>query len=54
MTERQKKFVLRLMTDRIVDRFIADFEKKVNKSTGSPNIKTEICFVTCDECKSKK
>ena len=54
MTERQKKFVLRLMTDRVVDRFIADFEKKVNKSTGSPNIKTEICFVTCDECKSKK
>ena len=42
------------MTHGVVDRLFADFEKKMNKSIGSPNIKTEICFVTCDECKSKK
>ena len=28
MTDKQKRFVLRLMTDRVVDRFFEDFEKK--------------------------
>ena len=31
MTDKQKRFVLRLMTDRVVDRFFEDFEKKKKK-----------------------
>ena len=27
----QKRFILRLMTDRVVDRFFEDFEKKWDK-----------------------
>ena len=50
MTERRKSFVRRLMTERIVDRFFADLSIRV--SVGA-NIKTEICFVTCDDCKKE-
>ena len=50
MTKRQKNFVRRLMTERIVDRFFADLSKR--PSVGA-NVKTEICFVTCDECKKE-
>ena len=35
MTDKQKRFVLRLMTDRVVDRFFEDFEKKKKKKTKS-------------------
>ena len=31
MTDKQKRFVLRLMTDRVVERFFEDFEKKWDK-----------------------
>ena len=52
MTDKQKRFVLRLMTDRVVDRFFEDFEKKMGQKV--PKTKTEICFVTCDDCQMKK
>ena len=52
MTDKQKRFVLRLMTDRVVDRFFEDFEKKMGQKV--PKTKTEICFVTCDDCRMKK
>ena len=52
MTDKQKRFVLRLMADRVVDRFFEDFEKKMGQKV--PKIKTEICFVTCDDCRMKK
>ena len=47
----QKRFILRLMTDRVVDRFFEDFEKKMGQKV--PKIKTEVCFVTCDDCQMK-
>ena len=50
MTERQKNFVRRLMTERIVDRFFADLSKRASVEA---NIKTEICFVTCDDCEKE-
>ena len=52
MAQRQKNFVRkrRLMTERIVDRFFADLSKRA--SVGA-NIKTEICFVTCGDCKKE-
>ena len=52
MTERQKKFMIRLMTDRVVDRFFAELSKKIDNAPKA-SVKTEICFVTCDDCKNK-
>ena len=45
MTVKQKRFVLRLMTDRVVDRFFNDLEKKFGKEVQ----KTEIRFLNCHE-----
>ena len=52
MTERQKKFIIRLMTDRVVDRFFSELSKKIDNALKA-SVKTEICFVTCDDCKNK-
>ena len=32
MAERQKKFMIRLMTDRVVDRFFAELSKKIDNA----------------------
>ena len=45
MTVKQKRFVLRLMTDRVVDRFFNDLEKKFGKEVQ----KSEIRFLNCHE-----
>ena len=52
MTERLKKFMIRLMTDRVVDRFFAELFKKIDIAPKA-SVKTEICFVTCHDCKNK-
>ena len=45
MIVKQKRFVLRLMTDWVVDRFFNDLEKKFGKEVQ----KTEIRFLNCHE-----
>ena len=45
ITVKTKRFFLRLMTDRVVDRFFNDFENKFGKEVP----KTEILFLNCDE-----
>ena len=43
MTKRQKKFMIRLMTDRVVDRYFAELSKKIDNAPKA-SVKTEICL----------